>query len=64
MQTTRALALVNDIEGSAARSVWTRVCACAETTSFSTFSRQYTFMHVVSLYFHDLDLWKSLNVVL
>ena len=37
---------------------------CAETTSFSTFSRQYTSMHVVLPVLHDLHLWKSLNVVL
>ena len=37
---------------------------CTETTSFSTFSRQDTSMHVILLYFHDLDLWKSLNIVL
>ena len=37
---------------------------CAETTSFSTFSRQYTSMHVVLPVFHDLHLWKSLKVVL
>ena len=56
----RALVLLNDTEGLLARSVRT----CAETTSFNTFSRQYTSMHVVLPVFHTLDLWKSLKVVL
>ena len=46
------LALVNDIEGLPS-SFCVDICMCAD--SFSTFSWQYTSMHAVLLYFHDLD---------
>ena len=61
-QKKRALALVNDIEGLPARSVWTRVCAQKQPVlvpSVGIILPAHRFA-----VFHDLDLWKSLNVVL